>query len=240
MPKKFIRCVSGDEEVFGELRDDIIIYNGFEASLDEVEVLAPVNPSKIICVGLNYKSHIREMNKSIPSSPVFFYKPPSSVIGESDEIVLPDKPQRVDYEAEMAVVIKEECRNVSREEAENYILGYTCLNDVTARDIQDKENQWVISKGYDTFCPIGPCISTEIPRDAKVTSYKNGVKKQSSDISELIFDENELVSRLSKAMTLEKGDVVSTGTPSGVGEVEKGDEIKIGVEGVGELTNIVD
>ncbi|MGB9713203.1 fumarylacetoacetate hydrolase family protein [Dissulfurimicrobium hydrothermale] len=207
---------------------------------DEVILLAPCTPSKIVAVGLNYKDHAEELKMPLPDEPLIFLKPPSSVIGQGDEIVRPGQSNRVDYEAELGVVIGRKARNVPPQMAKGYILGYTCINDVTARDLQMKDVQFTRAKGFDTFCPIGPWIETEFdPSDALVECRLNGELKQSSRTSQFIHDVPELISFISHIMTLEPGDVVSTGTPKGIGPMDPGDEVIVSIEGIGELRNKV-
>jgi len=212
-----------------------------EKPLDEIDrILCPVTPSKVVALGLNYHMHISEMKHDLPSEAVFFIKPDTAVIGPGDEIVRPKRSERVDYEAELAFVIKKDCKNIKVEEAEEYILGYTCLNDVTARDLQKLDGQWTRAKGYDTFCPIGPSIVTDIdPSRLSVKSILNGVVKQDGNTKDMIFSVPEMLSYISGIMTLRQGDVVSTGTPSGIGPMVEGDEIEIYVEKIGSLVNKV-
>ncbi|WGI17535.1 fumarylacetoacetate hydrolase family protein [Methanonatronarchaeum sp. AMET-Sl] len=199
----------------------------------------PCYPSKVVCVGLNYVDHARELGMDIPKRPVFFYKPVSSVVGDGDVIQVPRGVGRVDYEAELAVVVGERCKDVERDEVDDVLAGFTCLNDVTARKVQEKESQWVRCKGFDSFCPIGPRVVGSIPVDAEVKCRVNGRVKQESDITNFIFSIEEIIMDLSSVMTLEKGDVVSTGTPSGVGELRDGDVVEVMVDGVGVLENEV-
>jgi len=208
--------------------------------LDEVTLMAPVQPSKIVSVGLNYRDHAQELGMDIPSEPVIFLKPPSAVIGPGEDIIYPCVSSRVDYEAELAVVIKDKVKNVLPEDADKHIAGYTCMNDVTARDIQKKDIQWSRAKSFDTFAPIGPWIETDLdPADLRIRSYLNGELRQDSSTAEFIFNVPELVSFVSKMMTLFPGDVISTGTPPNVGCMDPGDEIVIEVEGIGRLCNYV-
>ena len=203
--------------------------------------LAPVQPSKIIAVGLNYRDHAREMGLDLPGEPILFMKPSTAVIGPFEEIRYPSQSSRVDYEAELAVVIGTACRNIRASRAKDCILGYTCLNDVTARDLQAKDGQWTRAKSFDTFAPIGPWIATDIedPHALSITARLNGEVKQSSNTSNLIFSVFELVEFISSVMTLKPGDVIATGTPSGVGPMLPGDEIAIEIEGIGVLNNRV-
>lgn len=239
MTEKVVRFSYNNEIKYGEVTDEKIISESLEMHINEVDILPPTDPSKVICVGLNHKDHANELNQELPSSPMFFYKPPSAVIGNNDSINLPEVSDRVDYEAEMAIVIGEKCKKVDKDEVDDFIWGYTCLNDVTARDIQEKEEQWVISKGFDSFCPIGPYIANELPENPEVKCVKNEEIKQKSSLENLIFDEKELVSYLSNHMTLNKGDIISTGTPSGVGELNHGDTVEVRVDGIGTLRNNV-
>ncbi len=208
--------------------------------LKDIEILPPSLPSKIIAIGVNYRDHAEEMGKEIPEEPLIFLKPGTAVIGHNDDIVHPDTSKRVDYEAELAIVIGKRAHRVSYEDAKDHILGYTCFNDVTARDLQKKDVQYTRAKGFDTFAPVGPWIETEIdPTDLVVESYLNGLLKQSSSTANLIFDPYYLVSFISHVMTLLPGDIISTGTPSGVGPMKPGDEIEIRIKGIGSLVNRV-
>jgi len=208
--------------------------------LEEIKFLPPVVPSKIICVGLNYRQHAEELGLPIPENPILFLKPNTTILPHKGEIIYPSQSRSVDYEAELAIVIKSKCKNVSPEKATDVIFGYTCLNDVTARDLQKKDVQWTRAKSFDTFCPIGPCIETELDANhAFVRSYLNGELKQEGNTEDLIFGIAELVSFISSIMTLNKGDIIATGTPFGVGPMNKGDEIVIEVEGIGRLRNSV-
>lgn len=205
---------------------------------NKAEILTPVQPSKILAVGLNYRDHAVEFGEPIPEEPKIFIKPATAALAHGKNIVLPKQSQRVDFEAELAVVIKKEARHVSEEQADAYILGYTCLNDVTARDLQKKDGQWIRAKGFDTFAPFGPTIETEInPDHLDIQLIQNGVVRQHSNTRHFIFNVRQLVSFLSGIMTLLPGDVITTGTPSGVGPVLPGDSISVIIEGVGTLTN---
>ena len=199
-----------------------------------------IRPSKIICIGTNYADHARELNLKVPEEPLIFINPPSSVIYDGQDIVYPRGVTRIDFEAELAVVIKKEGRHIDEAGAPGYILGYTCLNDVTARDIQSRESQWTRSKSFDTFCPVGPHIETDVdPSGLKVESYLNGDLKQSSTTANLLFSVPHLVSFISGIMTLLPGDIISTGTPFGVGPMLPGDRIEVRIEGIGSLNNAV-
>lgn len=199
-----------------------------------------IRPTKIVCVGLNYIEHARELKLKIPKEPVIFLKPPSSLIYDKDDIIYPPNVKRLDFEAELAAVIKKKTKNVKPKEAPAHILGYTCLNDVTARDLQKKDGQWTRSKSFDTFCPIGPVIETDLdPSDIKIGSCLNGILRQSSSSADLIFSVSELVAYVSGIMTLFPGDIISTGTPPGVGPMRPNDIIEVKIEGIGTLKNRV-
>jgi 2-keto-4-pentenoate hydratase/2-oxohepta-3-ene-1,7-dioic acid hydratase in catechol pathway len=203
-------------------------------------VLAPVLPSKIVCVGLNYRDHAAEQNKPLPAEPLLFIKPSTCVIGHGAAIESPVWAGRVDHEAELGVVIRRRAKNVPAAKAYDYILGLTCVNDVTARDLQNKESQYTRCKGFDTFGPVGPCIAMGLDgRDLQVQAFVNGGVRQNSRTRELIFTIPELVEFISSVMTLLPGDIISTGTPSGIGPIRPGDQVTIHVEGVGALTNPV-
>jgi 2-keto-4-pentenoate hydratase/2-oxohepta-3-ene-1,7-dioic acid hydratase in catechol pathway len=211
------------------------------AELPEVELLAPCEPSKVVAVGLNYRSHAHELSLQLPPSPLLFIKPSTSVIGPGASIVYPAMSDRVDYEAELAVVIGKRAKSVAATAAPTHILGYTCGNDVTARDLQSRDGQWTRSKGFDTFCPLGPWIVTDLPQPDNTDLFcrLNNVQKQAGNTSDLIFDVNTLVSFISQVMTLEPGDVIMTGTPSGIGPMNRGDAVEIEIQGVGILSNQV-
>jgi len=208
---------------------------------DGVRLLAPVIPrSKVVAVGLNYVNHIREMGHDMPTAPVLFLKPNTSVVGPDDPIVLPEWTNEVSYEVELAVVIGRLCKDVSPEAAPNFILGYTIANDVTARDAQRTDGQWSRAKGFDSACPLGPWIDTDFnPEDAEISSRVNGEVRQDARTSDMLFDVPYLVSYVSEAMTLLPGDVIITGTPAGVGQIESGDVVECEIEGLGTLRNPV-
>ena len=198
----------------------------------------PVQPSKIMAIGLNYKDHAAEMKKQLPEEPLVFSKPPTSVIGPEDAIRIPSWAGRVDYEAEMAVVIGRRASRVKASDAMDYVLGLTCLCDVTARDLQNKDVQYTRAKGFDTFGPIGPCIAIGLdPSNLTIEGWVNGEKRQSSNTNQLIFPVPELVEFVTRFCTLEPGDIITTGTPSGVGPLKPGDRMMVKVEGVGALSN---
>lgn len=209
--------------------------------LKEVKFLSPTRPTKIVGVGLNYKSHAEEMGKPVPDEPLIFLKPSTSVISHKMKIFLPSMSKRVDYEGELAVVIGRKCKDVSEEDAKRYILGYSCFNDVTARDLQKKDVQYTRAKGFDTFAPYGPWIQTHVdPMNVEIRTYVNNELKQKGHTSDMIFDVYKLVSFISKIMTLLPGDVIATGTPSGIGPLKKGDIVKIEIDNIGKLVNYVE
>lgn len=209
-------------------------------SLESIKLVPPVMPGKILCIGLNYRDHIKETGHEIPVMPVVFMKPSTTVIGPDDEIVYPSISKKVDYEAELAVVIGRRCRNIEETEANDFIFGYTCANDVSARDYQPHNGQWTIGKGFDTFLPLGPFIVDDFnPTSASIQCVLNGKIVQSSNINQLIFSPAYLVSFLSKVMTLNPGDVIITGTPEGIGELKRGDSVEVVIEGIGTLKNHV-
>ncbi len=213
---------------------------GERIKLSEVRLLAPCAPTKVVAVGINYRDHAGEMGHDLPEEPVIFLKPSTSVIGPDDVIVRPAQSSRVDYEAELALVIGRECRNVSAADARQYIFGYTCCNDVTARDLQKKDGQWTRAKGFDTFCPLGPWIETELDAgNVSVESRLNDKVMQHSGTSLLINSIPRLVEFASRVMTLLPGDVITTGTPSGIGPMQSGDTVEIEVGGIGILRNTV-
>jgi 2-keto-4-pentenoate hydratase/2-oxohepta-3-ene-1,7-dioic acid hydratase in catechol pathway len=206
-----------------------------------IRLLAPARPTKIVGVGLNYRDHARETNLPIPAEPVIFIKPSTAVIGPGDAIALPPGAGRVDYEAELGVVIGRRARQVPRASALDYVLGYTCVNDVTARDQQTRGVQWSQCKGYDTFAPVGPSVAVGLdPSALAVEAWLNGERRQASNTRELVFPVDELVAYISSVMTLLPGDIIATGTPAGIGPLAPGDAIAVRVEGVGELSNRVE
>jgi len=226
------RLVDGD--IFGAFNE------GPEITSEGLRLLAPVSPSKIVCVGLNYKDHAAEQKKALPEEPVLFLKPPSSIIGPGAAIEVPAWAGRVDHEAELGVVIGRRARGVKAGRAHEHILGVVAVNDVTARELQQKDGHYTRCKGFDIFAPIGPCIAVGLEgRDLQVRGYVNGDLRQDSRTRELIFTIPELVEFISAVMTLEPGDIISTGTPSGIGPIRPGDQVTIHVEGVGALTNPV-
>jgi len=214
--------------------------DGTSYKLEQVKLLAPCLPSKIVCLGLNYRSHAEETNLATPEVPLIFLKPSTAVIGPDDSIVLPPLSRRVDYEGEMAIVISKKAKDIAENRADEYILGYTCCNDVSERHIQREDGQWTRAKSYDTFAPLGPCIQTELnPDEVRLETYLNGELRQSARTSDLVFGVSKLFSFVSGVMTLLPGDVIATGTPSGIGPMNPGDVVEVKIEQVGILRNPV-
>jgi 2-keto-4-pentenoate hydratase/2-oxohepta-3-ene-1,7-dioic acid hydratase in catechol pathway len=249
---KLLRFAVNDSIYYGTLEKNMVsaiegdIYTTFNVrkdrsyKLQDVKILAPVYPSKIIAIGINYRDHAQEFGHHIPDEPVLFIKPTTAVIGHDEAIVYPPSSSRVDFEAEIAAVVKKTAYRVSAEDSQKYILGYTCLNDVTARDLQRKDGQWTRAKSFNTFCPIGPVIETDLdPNNVNIQAQLNGETKQFSSTKNFIFPLFTLFSFISHIMTLLPGDIITTGTPSGVGPMEPGDIIEIEVEGIGVLRNRV-
>ncbi|MBK9924252.1 MAG: fumarylacetoacetate hydrolase family protein [Anaerolineales bacterium] len=211
-----------------------------ETPLADVNLLAPSEPSKIVCVGRNYVEHVKEMGNELPKVPLIFMKPPSSIINPNDTIILPPQSAQVEHEGELVIVIGKRGRHITAEKAKNHIIGYTVGNDVTARDLQKTDDQWTRAKGFDTFCPFGPWIDTEFdPADAVVTVRVNGQMRQMASTRDMVFNVGVLVAYISSVMTLEPGDLIFTGTPSGVGVLKDGDEVSVEIEGLGEIKNKV-
>ena len=233
--EKTIRAIASDPLYAGIFKEDETFL------LEDVRLLAPVIPrSKVVCVGKNYADHAAEMGGEVPDEPIIFIKPNTSVIGPNDIIQWPSSSERIDHEAELAVVISKICKEVPREKAKDVIFGYTVANDVTARDLQKKDGQWSRAKGFDTFCPIGPWIDTEfVPGSQLVTATVDGELKQSAPLSDMVFDVPFIIEFVTKVMTLLPGDVILTGTPSGIGPMNAGGEVEVAVEGLGSLKNKV-
>ena len=211
-----------------------------DAAAPPTTVLAPVTPTKIVCIGLNYKDHAAEQGKPLPAEPLIFLKPSSAIVAPGEPIVIPEGVGRVDYESEMALVIGRRATRVAETDALAHVFGLTCMNDVTARDLQKKDGRYTRAKGFDTFAPLGPCIATGLdPDDLEVAGLLNGQVRQQSRTRELIFPVATLIAYISRIMTLLPGDVVSTGTPAGIGPLQAGDEIVVRVEGIGELRSPV-
>ncbi len=227
------------QAIAGEPFSDIET-TGRKYKLGEVKLLSPCQPSKIVALGLNYHSHAKEFNLPIPDAPLIFLKPSTAVIGPEAKIVYPPSSHRVDYEGELAVVIKKPVWCVSREAAPDYILGYTCFNDVTARDLQKTNGQWTRAKGFDTFAAVGPCIETEFdPGNAVLETWLNGERRQRVNTNDLIYGVFELVDFISHVMTMLPGDIIATGTTSGVGPMAHGDTVEVKIESIGTLRNHV-
>lgn len=249
---KWVRFKKGNREYTGFLAEELLhvtegdIYvgewrkTGEAFPLAEVELLAPCRPTKVVCVGLNYRDHAQEMGEDLPAEPIIFLKPPSAVIGAGQFIVYPEWIGRMDYEAELVVVLGKRGKNITSADAAEYIFGYTCGNDITARYLQKKDGQWSRAKSFDTFCPLGPWIVTGIDASAlDISLVVNGETKQQSSTTQLVVNPAELVAFVSRVMTLEPGDVILTGTPSGVGPLKPGDSVTVRIGKVGELTNTV-
>lgn len=249
--RRFVRFEREGRVLFGELIDETVVvlsgdlFSEFEPAgmaypLGKVRLLAPCCPSKIVALGMNYRDHAIELGSPVPPEPLIFLKPATAVTGPDSKIFYPRMSRRVDYEAEMGVVIGKKARFVPAANAYDYILGYTCVNDVTARDLQRKDVQFTRSKSFDSFAPVGPCVACGIdPSNLKVESYLNGALKQSSYTRNLIFGVPELLSFISSVMTLLPGDIISTGTPAGIGPMYPGDTVEVVVEGIGTLRNTV-
>lgn len=244
----------GTDPHFGVLNDqgEILvikgdpIYSGIvptekKVLLEDVRLLAPVIPrSKVVCVGKNYADHAAEMNSAVPDEPIIFLKPNTSVIGPEEIIQWPAMAPSIDYEGELAVVISRICKDVPKEKYADVVYGYTIANDVTSRDLQKRDGQWMRAKSFDTFCPLGPWIETEfVPGSQRIETVVDGIVKQSEPISSMIFDIPTIINFVSSVMTLLPGDVILTGTPSGIGPMSAGDKVEISIEGIGQLTNSV-
>lgn len=250
---KFVRFKIDKVEKKGLLEENRIrriagnFFTGYTAldeyyDLSEIKFLPPVKPSKIICVGRNYREHAKELNNPIPKRPLIFLKPPSAVIANENIIKLPDISNRVEYEGELAIVIGMKCSHIKPIDANHYIFGYTCFNDITARDIQLDEKNFTTAKSFDTFAPIGPCIEDNI-KDGEVFNIKtivNGELKQEGNTGDMIFDIPQLMSFISSIMTLYPGDLIATGTPKGVGVLKKGDVVEVFIDKIGTLKNYAD
>lgn len=247
---KIYRYKHNDKTTFGVLKEEMLypivgsMYRKFEirkkgVPISDVFLLPPVKPSKIVAIGRNYKDHAAEMGKPLPVEPLIFLKPPSALVGPNEMIIYPHMSKRVDYEGELAVVIGKKARLLTENEnVQAYILGYSCFNDVTARDLQRKDVQFTRGKSFDTFAALGPCIATDIdPSALKLKTFLNGKLKQSGNTRNLIFPIPYLVSFISQVMTLYPGDVIATGTPSGIGPMVPGDRVDVQIEGIGVLSN---
>ncbi|EMA21708.1 MULTISPECIES: fumarylacetoacetate hydrolase family protein [Haloarcula] len=208
---------------------------------DEVDILPPCEPTKVVCIGRNYADHAEEMDSDLPDRPMLFLKAPNAVASHGKHLTMPSGKERIDYEAELGVVIGEQCRNVSESGAMDVVAGYTCVNDISNRDDQRREQNWVRGKAFDNACPIGPLVATpeHVPEDASIELRLNGETKQSSSREHLIFSVPELITEITSYMTLEPGDVIATGTPEGVGPMDDGDEVEVEIEGIGTLKHSV-
>jgi len=248
---RLVRFLAQGRTAYGILSNDEVAELGTEGftspasvrmrhRIADVNLLAPCVPTKVVAVGLNYRDHARELGMQVPESPILFLKPPTSVIGPGQAIILPAMSTQVDFEAELGIVIRDRVSRISPAESRGHILGYTCVNDVTARDLQKKDGQWTRAKSFDTFCPAGPWIETDLePGNLLVESFLNGEPRQSSRTSQFIFGVDHLVSFISQVMTLEPGDLIITGTPAGIGPMQPGDEVEVRIEGIGSLKNKV-
>lgn len=246
---KLVRFSHNSKEGYGVYEDGVIQQvddlfsprkTGVTLEFKDVTLLAPCVPSKIICGGLNYKDHAAEMKMPLPHEPIIFIKPSTAVLEPGGVIRYPTISHQVEHEAELALVVGRKARHVSVEDAPGYILGYTCFNDVTARDIQKRDGQWTRAKSFDTFAPFGPWIETELdPDNVTVEAYLNGERKQSSSTANMVFSVFTLLSFVSQVMTLLPGDLIATGTPPGIGPMQAGDEIEVRISGIGSLINKV-
>jgi len=248
---RLVRFRFGDRIATGVVEGDAVralagtffenpVPSGEEIPLDDVRLLAPILPSKVVCLGKNYAAHAAEFGGEVPEEPLIFLKPSTSVSGPGDPIPLPRISNRVDYEGELAVVIGRIARNVRAEETFRYILGYTCGNDVTLRDLQKKDDQWTRAKGFDGSCPLGPWVETELdPIDVHLETRVNGEVRQSASTSDMVFGVATIIEFVTEFMTLLPGDVIMTGTPEGVGKLEPGDKVEVVVDGIGVLMNPV-
>ena len=248
---RLVRFNSGGSTSYGVLDGDSIRqimgepfaeinHSGETFSLADVKLLAPVEPKKIVLVGLNFASHAAEIHQETPSEPLIFFKPSSAVVASGEEIVLPHQSTQVEIEAELTVVIGKRAKNVSQEKVSDYILGYTVANDVTARDIQFSDLQWARSKAFDSFCPVGPWIETDfVPENKRISSTINGETKQDASTSEMVYSPEYLISYISHNFTLEPGDIVLTGSPAGISRVVAGDVVQCSIEGIGTLHSFV-
>lgn len=248
---RFARFSKNGQTMFGVVQKDSIKvlrsglfdtpeYTGEEFALGEIQLLAPVQPGKLVCVGLNYRLHAEESGVPVPEEPMLFMCSPQAIIASAEAIVLDNDKDRIDFEAEIAIVVGRTCKNVLQDKARDYIFGYTCANDVSNRDLQRKDGQFTRAKSFDTYKPLGPWIETELdPDNVAIQLWQNKQLRQSSNTNDMIFPINRIFEFVSSIMTLNPGDVIITGTPSGVGPMEKGDVIEIEIEGIGRLSSIV-
>lgn len=225
----------------GEWHGDSVSFGGTSYDLEAVDVLSPVSPSKVVCIGLNYEDHAAEVDMEIPDRPMLFLKGPNTIAGHGDSIPLLPTDVRIDYEAELGVVIDQQCRHVSADDAMDVVAGYTCVNDLSNRHDQAEEQNWIRAKAFDGSLPVGPAVvpPEEVPDDASIQLRLNGETKQDSSLAQLIFPIPELIAEITTYMTLEPGDVIATGTPAGVGPVAAGDTVEVAIDGVGVLENTI-
>ncbi|WP_224446990.1 fumarylacetoacetate hydrolase family protein [Haloprofundus salilacus] len=221
----------------GEWHDDKVTFCGETYALDDVEILPPCEPSKIVCIGRNYADHAAEHGADVPDRPMLFLKGPNTVAGHGDTVTLPAGKQRLDWEAELGVVIGEQCRNVAAEDAMDVVAGFTCFNDISNRDDQRQEQNWIRGKAFDGSAPMGPVLADpeHVPDDARVTLRVNGETKQDGSRDQMVFDVPTLVEEITTYLTLEPGDIIATGTPEGVGPLSDGDRVEVEIEGIGTL-----
>lgn len=232
-----VRVIEGD---IYKIHSAKPIMTGLELPLDEITLKAPSQPSKVICIGVNYRDHAAEMQIDLPKEPLMFLKPSTTVVGPGEPIVYPKLTENLHYEGELAIIIKKEAKQIKAADADDYILGFTCAIDVTARDLQMKDGQWTRAKGFDTFCPLGPAIAAKLDYDnLRIETRVNGEVRQDASTSQMVFTVPQLLEAVSAVMTLLPGDVILTGTPSGVGELKPGDEISVTIEGIGTLSTHV-
>lgn len=248
---KFLRFSKDNLLMKGVLKDGKIhriagsyfedfVYTGEVFTEDEITFLTPISPSKFVCVGRNYAEHARELNNEVPAEPLIFLKPSTAANAHNGDILYPECSKQIDFEAELAIVIGHKCHRVSKKDALKYVFGYTCFNDITARDIQKRENKFTHAKSFDTFAPFGPFIETDFNfENVGIRSYVNGELRQNGNTKDMIFDIPTLISFISNIMTLLPGDVIATGTPSGVGSLKVGDKVEVEIEGIGRLVNYV-
>jgi len=228
-----VRVIEGD---IYKIQSAKPIMTGLELSLDDITLKAPSEPSKVVCIGVNYRDHAEEMGIELPKEPLMFLKPSTTVVGPNEPIVYPKLTENLHYEGELAVVIKKEAKKVKAEDADDYILGVTCAIDVTARDLQMSDGQWTRAKSFDTFCPLGPAIAAKLDyQNLRIITRVNGEVRQDSNTNQMVFTIPQIVEAVSAVMTLLPGDVILTGTPPGVGELKPGDEISVSIEGIGTL-----
>jgi 2-keto-4-pentenoate hydratase/2-oxohepta-3-ene-1,7-dioic acid hydratase in catechol pathway len=252
MAKRYVRVKTADQQIFyGLLQIDRAVQvldappwlhgqpTDQVLAAEQFVLLPPCVPSKIIGIGKNYAKHAREMGTPLPSEPLIFLKPPTSIIADQGTILYPRQSTQVEYEGELAIVIGDKASHCSIDQAHSKIWGYTIANDVTARDLQHRDGQWIRAKGFDTFCPLGPWMVREINPSATIQTYLNGDRKQDSSISDMVFSPEVIVAYVSDIMTLWPGDVILTGTPEGVGPMQIGDRVRVEIEGIGSLENVV-